>query len=184
MERAALNFTLARESFVFAPPPGAIQAADPLGLPEPHCGAALPFAALPSETIPADFTLPDQAGQAVRFAKLKGKPMVLTFWHTWSPLAAVQLLHWKGSEGTRRAGWLCWVHGRAARSVRRSQKNGLTIRTMIDRDHSVKWLYPRTPGWRDMRYEPTTVVVARDGRSAMAWPGELSEEGLKQGECE
>ena len=38
--------------------------------------------ALPSETTPADFTLPDQAGRAVRFAELKGSPMVLTFWHT------------------------------------------------------------------------------------------------------
>ena len=179
----SLNLTLARESFVFAPPPGTIQAADPLGLPEPHCGAEFPFIALPSETTPADFTLPDQAGQAVRFAELKGTPLVLTFWHTWSPLAAVQLLELEKFQKERGArGVVVLGYTDEPPEVVRAflQKNGLTIRTMIDRDQSVKWLYPRTPGWRAMRYEPTTVVVARDGRSAMAWPGGLSAEGLRQ----
>lgn len=87
-----LNFTVERESFVFAPPPGAMEAADALGVPEPHCEATFPFMALPSETTPADFTLPDQAGQTVRFAELKGAPMVLTFWHRWSPLAVARVL--------------------------------------------------------------------------------------------
>jgi Ca-activated chloride channel family protein len=178
-----LNVTLTRESFVFVPPPGTIQAADPLGLPEPRCGAAFPFTALPSETIPADFTLPDQAGQLVRFAELKGAPMVLTFWHTWSPLAAVQLRELEQFQKERAArGVVVLGYTDEPPEVVRAflQKNGLTLRTMIDRDHSAQWLYPRTPGWREMRYEPTTVVVARDGGSAMAWPGGLSSEGLKQ----
>jgi Ca-activated chloride channel family protein len=178
-----LNFTVERESFVFAPPPGAVQAADPLGLPEPHCGASFPFTALPSETVPADFTLPDQAGQAVRFAELKGAPVVLTFWHTWSPVAAAQLRELEQFQKQRGArGVVVLGYTDEPPEVVRAflQKNGLTIRTMIDRDHSVPWLYPRTPGWREMRYEPTTVVVARDGRSAMAWPGGLSAEDLQQ----
>ena len=178
-----LNSKLAPESVVFAPPPGTMQAADPLGLPEPHCGAAFPFTALPSETIPADFTLPDQAGQAVRFAELKGSPLVLTFWHTWSPLAAEQLRELQQFQKGRGArGVVVLGYTDEPPEVVRAflQKNGLTLRTMIDRDHSVQWLYPRTPGWREMRYEPTTVVVARDGRSAMAWPGGLSSEGLQQ----
>ena len=60
------------------------------------------------------------------------------------------------------------------------RKNSLTLRTIVDREHSAKWLYPRTPGWSAMRYEPTTVVVARDGQSATAWPGGLSAAGLMQ----
>jgi VWFA-related protein len=178
-----LNVTLTRESFVFAPPTGAIQAADPLGIPEPHCGAAFPFTSLPSETIPADFTLPDQTGQAVRFAELKGKPMVLTFWHTWSPLAAMQLRELEQFQKERGArGVVVLGYTDEPPEVVRAflQNNGLTLRTMIDRDHSAKWLYPRTPGWREMRYEPTTVVVARRGTSATAWPGGLSTEGLQQ----
>ncbi|MGA9623747.1 MAG: VWA domain-containing protein, partial [Bryobacteraceae bacterium] len=178
-----LNFTVERESFVFAPPPGAIQAADPLGIPEPRCEAAFPFTALPSETTPADFTLPDQAGQAVRFAELKGTPMLLTFWHTWSPLAAAQLRELEQFQKQRGArGVVVLGYTDEPPEVVRAflQKNGLTLRTMIDRDHSATWLYPRTPGWREMRYEPTTVVVSRDGKSATAWPGGLSMEGLQQ----
>ena len=179
----SLNLTVERESFVFAPPPGAVQAADPLGLPEPHCEAAFPYRALPSETTPADFTLPDQTGQAVRFAELKGTAMVLTFWHTWSPVAAAQLRELERFQKQRGArGVVVLGYTDEPPEVVRAflQKNGLTLRTMIDRDHSAKWLYPRTPGWRDMRYEPTTVVVARNGRIATAWPGGLSSEGLQQ----
>lgn len=178
-----LNFTVERESFVFAPPPGAIQAADPLGIPEPHCEATFPFMALPSETTPADFTLPDQAGQAVRFAELTGTPIVLTFWHTWSPLAAVQLRELEQFQKQRAArGVVVLGYTDEPPEVVRAflQKNGLTLRTMIDRNHSATWLYPRTPGWREMRYDPTTVVVSRDGKSATAWPGGLSMEGLRQ----
>jgi Ca-activated chloride channel family protein len=178
-----LNWAVEPESFVFAPPPGAMQAADPLGLPEPRCEAAFPREALPAETTPADFTLPDQAGQAVRFAELKGAPMVLTFWHTWSPLAVMQLRELEGfkkGRGARRVVVLGYTDEPPEVVRAFLEKNGLTLRTMIDRDHSVQWLFPRTPGWREMRYEPTTVVVARDGRSATAWPGGLSEEGLQQ----
>jgi peroxiredoxin len=138
---------------------------------------------LPSETTPADFTLPDQAGRAVRLAELKGSPMVLTFWHTWSPLAVEQLRELEGFQKERSArGVVVLGYTDEPPEVVRAflQKNGLTLRTMIDRDHSATWLYPRTPGWREMRYEPTTVVVARDGKSATAWPGGLSAEGLRQ----
>jgi len=154
-----------------------------LGLPEPHCGAAFPFTILPSETVPADFTLPDPAGQAVRFAGLKGTPVVLTFWHTWSPVAAAQLdvlEQFQKQRGERGAVVLGYTDEPPEVVRAFLQKNGLTLRTVIDQDHSVQWLYPRTPGWKAMRYEPTTVVVARDGKSAMAWPGVLSAEGLQQ----
>ena len=180
--KQSLNVTLARESFVFAPPPGTMQAADPLGLPEPRCGAAFSFPASPSETIPADFTLPDQAGQPVRFAELKGTPVMLTFWHTWSPVAAAQLRELERFQKERGARVVVLGYTDEPPEVVRAflQKNGLTLRTLVDRDHSAKWLYPRTPGWRAMRFEPTTVVVVRDGKSATAWPGGLSAEGLMQ----
>ena len=144
-----LNFTVERESFVFAPPPGAIRAADPLGIPEPHCEAAFPYTALPSETTPADFTLPDQAGQAVRFAELKGTPIVLTFWHTWSPLAAAQLRELEQFQKQRGArGVVVLGYTDEPPEVVRAflQKNGLTLRTMIDRDHSATWLCPPDAG--------------------------------------
>jgi VWFA-related protein len=178
-----LNLKLEPESFVFTPPTGTVQAADPLGVPEPHCGTAFPFAVVPSESIPADFTLPDQAGQAVRFADLKGAPMVLTFWHTWSPLAAEQLRQLERLQKDRGArGVAVLGYTDEPPEVVRAflQNNGLTIRTMIDRDHGVKWLFLRTPGWREMRYEPTTVVVSRDGKRAMVWPGGLSAQSLYQ----
>jgi peroxiredoxin len=109
--------------------------------------------------------------------------MVLTFWHTWSPVAAAQLRELERFQKQRGArGVVVLGYTDEPPEVVRAflQKNGLTLRTMIDRDHSAKWLYPRTPGWRDMRYEPTTVVVARNGRIATAWPGGLSSEGLQQ----
>jgi Ca-activated chloride channel family protein len=178
-----LNSALARESFVFTPPPGAIQASDPLGIPEPHCGAAFPFVELPSGTTLADFTLPDQNGQTVRFAELHHTPMALTFWHTWSPLAVAQLRElekFKKERDARGVVVLGYTDEPPEVVTAFLRKNGLTLRTMIDRDHSATWLYPRTPGWSGMRYEPTTVVVARDGWSATAWPGRLSAGDLKE----
>jgi peroxiredoxin len=160
-----------------------MEAAAPLGVPEPHCVDALSYVALPSETTPVDFTLPDQDGQPVRFAELKGVPIVLTFWHTWSPLAVAQLQKLEGFRNERDAqGVIVLGYTDEPPEVVRAflRKNGRTLRTIIDRHHRAAWLYPRTPGWRDMRYEPTTIVVAKGGETATAWPGGLSVTDLKE----
>jgi len=181
-KQQSLDVTLARESFVFTPPPGTTQTADRLGLPEPRCGAVLSFVAAPSEVTPVDFTLPDQDGQPVRFAELKGAVM-LTFWHTWTPLAAAQLQileKFQKSHGTGKLTVLGYTDEPPEVVRAYLKKNGLTLRTLVDPKHGVKWLYPRPPGWREIRYTPTTVVVARDRKRATAWPGGLSMEGLEQ----
>lgn len=68
--------------------------------------------------------------------------------------------------------------------------NGLSLRTLIDPGHTVNWLYPPSSHWDEgayprrlgegMRYAPLTIVVPENGRSATAWSGGLSVEGLEQ----
>jgi Ca-activated chloride channel family protein len=181
-KQQSLNATLAKESMVFTPPPNAIQTANPLGSPEPRCQATLPFYTPPSEVTPADFTLPDQNGEAVRFAELKGI-VTLTFWHTWTPLAIPQiqaLEKLQKSHGAARLTVLGYTDEPPEVVKAFLEKTGLTLRTIIDTAHSAKWLYPSTPGFREMRYTPTTVVVRRNKDFATAWPGGLSGEGLEQ----
>jgi peroxiredoxin len=178
----SLNITLAKESFVFTPPPGAVQTAETLGSPEPRCQATLSLTAPPSEITPADFTLPDQNGQAVRFADLNG-PVMLTFWHSWTPLATAQIQVLEKLQKTRGAAKLTVLgYTDEPPEVVKAflEKNGLTLRTLIDPAHSAKWLYPSTPGFREMRYTPTTVVVRGNKDFATAWPGALSMDALEQ----
>lgn len=186
-KQQTLNPTLAAESFSFTPPPAALQTAEPLGTPEPQCATTFAYPTLPTETTPADFTLPDQDGTMVHFASLAGR-VVLTFWHTWMPGAAAQLRaleKFPGSAGARKTQVLGYTDEppEVVRSFLR--KNGLTLRTIIDPEHSAGWLYPptphwnesfypRTPDWNGMQYAPATVIVAPDRKSATAWTGGLT----------
>ncbi|SPE32849.1 hypothetical protein SBA3_1920029 [Candidatus Sulfopaludibacter sp. SbA3] len=139
-KQQTLNLTLAPASFAFAPPQGTIRTAGSLGLPEPRCGNAFPYPATPTEITPADFTLPDQNGREVRFEKSKG-PVVLTFWHTWLPVAVLQLQALEKFQESRRVrGVEVLGYTDEPPEVVKEflRKNGLTSRTLIDPDHSVQ----------------------------------------------
>jgi VWFA-related protein len=192
-KQQTLNPTVDAESFAFTPPEAAVRTADPLAPPEPQCANTFSYPALPTDTTPADFTLPDQDGKAVRFASLTGQ-VILTFWHTWLPRAASQLRaleQFKTGPAGRKTQVLGYTDEPPEVVRKFLRDNGLTLRTILDPDHSAKWLYPptsrwnesfyaRTPDWSGMQYAPTTVIVPPNGKSATAWSGELTAVGLER----
>lgn len=139
----ALNPPLPPESFIFTPPAGAIQTADRLGPPEPHCADALSFIALPGETAPSAFALPDENGQTVRSTDWNG-PVTLIFWHTWSPIAIPQLqavAEFQENPGVPGVTILGYTDEPPEVVSEFLRKNGLTLRTIIDPQHTAGWLY-------------------------------------------
>ena len=128
----------------------------------PPRSVLLRLAVQPGERAPDAFFQDDQGGR-VTMRRMRGQPVLLTFWRSWSvpcirELRRLQTLQDQGVQGTGRAPVIVAVNGGEDRAVLAEvrHKNNLTFRLISDPGQSIGALY-------GVQCWPTTVSINQEG---------------------
>lgn len=122
-----------------------------------------------------DFALATLTGDTIRLSQARGAPVILNFWATWCGPCAVEMPILQSIFETRRATGLRILAvnlGEPKETIRRWQEShNLTYDLLVDEAQQVAALY-------HLRGQPTTYIIAPDGRIARIFFGPITADTL------